>query len=288
MSSKTPNQIAHVAILPESVPFVGPEAQERALGKEFAARIGANENVFGPSPKAITAMEKAASEVWMYADPEAYDLRVALAKYHSVEIENIVVGGGIDNLLDCATRLYVEPGTNVVTSAGAYPTFNFHVSATGGNLELVSFVNDCEDPDNLLERAKNVSAKLLYISNPDNPMGTWWNADHMQRMIDDVPDGCMLLLDEAYIDTAPEGTAPPIDISNDQILRFRTFSKAYGMAGARVGYCIGEAGIIRGFEKVRNHFGMNRAALDGALAALGDQDYLREVEIGRASCRERV
>lgn len=110
----------------------------------------------------------------------------------------------------------------------------------------------------------------------------------MQRMIDGVPNGCMLLLDEAYIDTAPEGTAPPIDISNDQILRFRTFSKAYGMAGARVGYCIGEAGIIRCFEKVRNHFGMNRAALDGALAALEDQSYLREVVGKIASAREEI
>lgn len=164
MSSKTPTQIAHVAILPESVPFVGPEAQERAMSKVFASRIGANENVFGPSPKAITAMEKAASEVWMYADPEAYDLRVALAKYHGVDIENIVIGGGIDNLLDCATRLYVEPGINVVTSAGAYPTFNFHVSAMGGNLELVPFVNDCEDPDSLLERAKKcIGQAPLYL-----------------------------------------------------------------------------------------------------------------------------
>ncbi|MBL4891533.1 MAG: pyridoxal phosphate-dependent aminotransferase [Rhizobiaceae bacterium] len=286
--SKTPKQIDHVAILPETVPFVGPEAQERTLGKIFEARIGANENVFGPSPKAIEAIKNAASEVWMYADPEALELREALAEHHGVGVENIVIGGGIDNLLDCATRLYVEPGVNVVTSAGAYPTFNFHVSATGGNLELVSFVNDCEDPGSLLERARDTSAKLLYISNPDNPMGTWWDSEAMERMISSIPDGCMMLLDEAYIDTAPPGTAPPIDITNDQILRFRTFSKAYGLAGSRVGYCIGEAGIIRGFEKVRNHFGMNRVALDGALAALKDQDYLVEVVEKIANARARI
>ncbi|MFK5977645.1 MAG: pyridoxal phosphate-dependent aminotransferase [Rhizobiaceae bacterium] len=286
--SKTPKQIDHVAILPETVPFVGPEAQERALGEVFAARIGANENVFGPSPKAIEAIKSAAEDVWMYADPEALELRKTLAEHHGVRPENIVIGGGIDNLLDCVTRIYVEPGVNVVTSAGAYPTFNFHVSATGGNLELVPFVNDYEDPSSLLARAGEISAKLLYISNPDNPMGTFWNSEDMEKMISAIPDGCMMLLDEAYIDTAPSGTAPPIDVNNDQLLRFRTFSKAYGMAGSRVGYCIGEAGIIRRFEKVRNHFGMNRVALEGALAALKDQDYLVEVVGKIVDAREKI
>ena len=286
--SKTPKTTAHVEALPASVPFVGPEAQERAMGRKFKARIGANENVFGPSPKAIDAMQRAAVDIWMYGDPEALELRQALAKHHHIGPENIVVGGGVDILLDWTSRLYVAPGVNVVTSLGAYPTFNFAVNAMGGTLELVPFVDDCEDPVSLIEKARELSAKLLYISNPDNPMGTCWNAAEMQRMIDDVPDGCMILLDEAYIDTAPAGTAPELDVTNDQVLRFRTFSKAYGMAGARVGYCIGEAGVIRNFEKVRNHFGMNRSALDGALAALGDQDYLHEV-IGKiADAREKI
>ena len=91
-------------------------------------------------------------------------------------------------------------------------------------------------------------------------------------MSPNVPDGCLLVLDEAYIEFAPEGTAPKVGISDPKVIRMRTFSKDYGMAGARVGYALGAADLIGEFEKIRNHFGMNRAAQAGALAALGDQD----------------
>ncbi|HSM41569.1 MAG TPA: aminotransferase class I/II-fold pyridoxal phosphate-dependent enzyme, partial [Afifellaceae bacterium] len=117
-----------VRSLPASVPFVGPETQERARGAPFRARIGANESVFGPSPKAIAAMAKAAAEVWQYADPENHDLKYALARLHGVKPDNIVVGEGIDALLGYLNRMLVSEGTPVVTSLGAYPTFNYHVA----------------------------------------------------------------------------------------------------------------------------------------------------------------
>ena len=113
--------------VPASVPFVGPEAQERSIDQLFKARIGANESVFGPSEKAISAMKKHLSEVWMYGDPENFDLKHALAKKHKVNFENIVVGEGIDGLLGYLVRLIIEKGDNVVTTDGAYPTFNYHV-----------------------------------------------------------------------------------------------------------------------------------------------------------------
>ena len=114
-----------VASLPSTVPFVGPEAQERQRGAVFRARIGANENVFGPSAKAIDAMCEAAAETWMYGDPESHDLKAALAKRHAVSPDNIVIGEGIDALFGYINRMYVEPGVTVATSLGAYPTFNF-------------------------------------------------------------------------------------------------------------------------------------------------------------------
>ena len=120
--------------LPSTVPFVGPETQERNRGRPFRARIGANESVFGPSPKAIAAMERAAAEAWKYCDPENHDLKQALAAHHGVAPENIVVGEGIDGLFGYAVRLFVEPGVAVATSLGAYPTFNFHVLGYGGRL----------------------------------------------------------------------------------------------------------------------------------------------------------
>ena len=222
--------------LPASVPFVGPEAQERQMGRPFTARLGANESAFGPSPKAVAAMQKAAGEAWMYGDPESHDLRHALAAHHSIAPENIMIGEGIDALLGLLVRLYVGPGDAVVTSAGAYPTFNYHVAGFGGVLHAVPYKDDHEDPEALLATATEVSAKLIYIANPDNPMGSWHSADVMQNMIARLPDGCLLVLDEAYVDLAPAGTAPAIDPNAQNVIRMRTFSKAHGMAGARVGY----------------------------------------------------
>lgn len=274
--------------LPASVPFVGPEAQERARGRVFAARIGANENVFGPSPLAIKAMQSAASEVWMYGDPESHDLRNALADHHGVEPENIMVGEGIDGLLGYLARLFIEPGDSIVTSAGAYPTFNYHVAGFGGILHTVPYGADHEDPEALLAKAHETGAKLLYIANPDNPMGTLNRPHDIQQMIDRLPDDCLLLLDEAYIEFAPVGSAVPINVGQENVIRLRTFSKAYGMAGARVGYAIGPEHLITAFNKIRNHFGMCRISQAGALAALSDQKYLQETIQNVETSRNRI
>ncbi|MEZ5779112.1 MAG: pyridoxal phosphate-dependent aminotransferase [Paracoccaceae bacterium] len=274
--------------LPATVPFVGPETQERARARPFAARLGANESVFGPSPDAIEAMAKAARDVWMYGDPENHDLRRALAAHHRVAPENIVVGEGIDGLLGYLVRLLVGAGDAVVTSDGAYPTFNFHVAGFGGTLHRVPYKGDHEDPGALVAKAEETGAKLIYLANPDNPMGSWHDAGTAQRMIDAVPDGALLVLDEAYLELAPAGTAPAIDPTDPRVIRMRTFSKGYGMAGARVGYAIGDAPLIAAFNKIRNHFGMCRISQAGALAALKDQAYLADVQRRVASAREEL
>ena len=274
--------------LPATVPFVGPEAQERARGKAFEARIGANENVFGPSPKAVEAMQRAAQDIWKYADPTSHDLREALAAHMDVTPANIVVGEGIDGLLGYLVRLMVELGDAVVTSDGAYPTFNYHVAGFGGVLHKCPYRDDHEDLAALVTRAREVDAKLIYFANPDNPMGTWVPGADVAAALDDMPEGCLLLLDEAYVEFAPEGTAARVEAEDPRVIRMRTFSKAYGMAGARVGYAVGAADLIRNFEKIRNHFGMNRAAQAGALAALHDQAWLRETRASVAEARHEI
>ena len=276
------------ASLPDTVPFVGPEALERARGKPFRARVGANESVFGPSPKAIAAMRAAATDVWMYADPENHDMKAALAAHHGVAPENIVVGEGIDALFGYTVRLFVEPGVTVATSLGAYPTFIFHVAGYGGRLVTVPYRDDREDLDALIDLATRERARLIFLANPDNPMATWSDADTVQAMIDRVPDHAILVLDEAYGDFAPPGTLPPLDVTNPRVLRYRTFSKAHGMAGARIGYAIGEAGLIKSFDKIRNHFAVNRIALAGALASLADPDYIADVTRRAAAARARI
>lgn len=276
------------AELPSTVPFVGPEAQERARGAAFKARIGANESVFGPSDKVIVAMRDAAPEMWQYCDPENHSLKQVLAAWHGVSPDNICVGEGIDGLFGTTARLFVNPGDKVATSAGAYPTFNYQVAGAGGEIVTVPYVDDREDPASLLDLARREGARMIYLANPDNPMGTWWRASDLQAMIDDLPEGVVLCLDEAYGEFAPAGTLPDLDPHNPQVLRFRTFSKAYGLAGLRVGYVIGEAQVIKAYDKIRNHFGVNRMAQVVAEAALADEDWLNTVVVRVHAARNEI
>ena len=255
--------------LPSAVPFVGPETQERALGRPFDARIGANESVFGPSPKAVAAMQAALPDLWMYGDPTMHELREALAAHHGVGPQNIIVGEGIDGLLGVLSRLLVREGTPVVTSDGAYPTFNYHIAGFGGRRVAVPYAGDHEDPDALIAAAATEGAPLIYMANPDNPMGTWHDAATLQAMIARVPNGAVLCLDEAYAEFAPAEALPPIDPKDPRVIRMRTFSKARGLAGLRVGYAIGHADLIRAFDKVRNPFGLTRSLSTGGVSALG-------------------
>ncbi|MFC3179597.1 pyridoxal phosphate-dependent aminotransferase [Cypionkella sinensis] len=274
--------------LPATVPFTGPETQERRQGQPFIARLGANESIFGPSPAAIRAMQAAASEAWMYGDPEVFALKAALAAHHHCAPENIVVGEGIDGLLGYLARLIVEPGTPVVTSLGAYPTFNFHVAGYGGTLHRAPYKGDHEDPAALLALAQQTQARMLYLANPDNPMGSHHAGAAIQDLLANLPEQTLLVLDEAYIDLAPAGTAPEIDPDTPNLIRFRTFSKAHGLAGLRVGYAITSAPLAQAFDKVRNHFGLGRIAQAGALAALQDQAYLSEIRAKTTTARTRL
>ncbi|MGI9520167.1 MAG: pyridoxal phosphate-dependent aminotransferase [Hyphomicrobiaceae bacterium] len=263
--------------LPSTVPFVGPEALERRRGATFRARIGANESVFGPSPRVIAAIRDAAPENWKYCDPDNHELKCAIAQFHGISTSNVVITEGIDGGLGLVNRLFVEPGDTVVTSDGAYPTFNFHVASCGGELIKVPYRDDHEDIGALRDAAAVHGAKILYLTNPDNPMGTWWPGCELENLISDMPPSTMLVLDEAYCDTAPADALPAIDVTNPMVMRFRTFSKAYGLAGSRLGYCLGHEDVISNFEKIRNHYGINRLAQIAGLAALLDQTYLNNI-----------
>ncbi|WP_269932281.1 pyridoxal phosphate-dependent aminotransferase [Aminobacter sp. HY435] len=277
-----------IGALPVTVPFVGPEAQERDRGKPFRARIGANESSFGPSPKVIARMQQVAGEMWKYCDPDNHDLKAALARHLGIASDNVVVGEGIDGLLNLVVRMYATEATPVVTSLGAYPTFNFHVASVGARLVTVPFRNDKEDLQGLLDAAKRENAPIVYLSNPDNPMGSWWEAEEVMRFAEALPETTMLVLDEAYGETAPASALPPVDISRPNLVRMRTFSKAYGLAGIRCGYAFGDAEVIASFEKVRNHYGVSRMAQIAGEEALADQAYLAEVVARVDAGRKRI
>lgn len=277
-----------IETLPATVPFVGPEQQERARGAEFDARLGANESVFGPSPKALEAMRAAASGIWQYADPSCHDLREALATHYGVAAKSVLIGEGIDGILSNLVRLFIGPGDAVITSNGAYPTFNYHVAGFGGILHKVEYSGDHEDLPALIDRARDVGAKLIYFANPDNPMGSWHSGAEIEAALDRLPEGSLLALDEAYVELAPDGTAPNIAPDDPRVIRLRTFSKAYGMAGARIGYAIGAPDLIQAFDKIRNHFGVNRIAQAGALAAVKDQEWLTQIRQDVATSRDAL
>ena len=274
--------------LPASVPFIGPDRLERERGAAFTARLGANENGFGPSPLAVNAMQRALQDVWKYGNPESHNLRDALAVHHAVSPDQIVVGEGIDALLGLLVRLVVGPGDSVVTSAGAYPTFNYHAAGFGAKLHMVPYRDDHEDLAALIARARQTGARLIYLANPDNPMGSWLPAQQIEAALDDLPANCLLILDEAYAEFAPDEAIPAIDPANPRVIRFRTFSKAYALAGARIGYAIGAQDLIAGFERIRNHFGVNAIAQAGALAALADRDWLRKTTRAVADARAQL
>lgn len=279
-----------VQSLPATVPFVGPEAIERNRGLMVKARIGANENGFGPSHAVIAAIAEAATDTWKYNDPENFELKAALAAHLGIRAENIAIGEGIDDLLGLIVRMVIEPGFPVVTSFGAYPTFNFHVAGFGGRLVTTPYIDDREDLNGLLDLVRRENAPLVYFANPDNPMGSWHTADDIVAFAKALPETCLMILDEAYCETGPADATPAmaalIDMPN--ILRTRTFSKAYGLAGARIGYAISTPGTAQAFDKIRNHFGMARISTAAALAALKDQAYLTKVIGDISASRDRI
>lgn len=269
--------------LPATIPFTGPETIERRLGRTFKARIGANESAFGMSPNAAEAVAAECARGSWYGDPECFELREQLAAHHGVAKEEICVAAGIDEILGLVVRLVCTPGTPIVTSDGAYPTFNYHIAGFGGRRIAVPYNDDFEDPDALIQAAREYNAPLVYISNPDNPMGTWLAARTISRFIAELPETTLIILDEAYADFAPSDSIPAIDTSDPRVLRMRTFSKAHGLAGLRIGYVIANRAVIVALGKIRNHFGVNRLAQVAAMASLADSNFAKHV---RASVNE--
>jgi len=271
--------------VPPMTPFVGPETIERRRGRAFRLRLGANESNFGASPKVKDALAAAAGRVNWYCDPEHFDLRTKLAGHLGVGLGNLVIGEGIDGLLGLIVRAFADPGDPVVTSAGAYPTFNYHVVGYGGRLEFVPYTaQSANDPEALAGMARRVGAKLVYLSNPDNPTGSFLRADAVSHLLENLPEAGILVLDEAYAEFAPPGELPAPDAADPRVIRLRTFSKAHGLAGLRVGYGVAAPEIIAAFDKIRLHFGVGRLSQIAAAAALDDLAYAAKVvrEVARA------
>jgi histidinol-phosphate aminotransferase len=272
--------------LPATTPFIGPEQLMRETGLRELVRLGANESAFGPSPNAIAAMNAELPRLAWYGDPESLDLRDALAEKHGCAPSQIVVGSGIDDLMGLAVRAFVAPGEPALTVRGTYPTFLYHVVGYGGTPVYASYRDDGRpDIDELAAIARRVLPRIVYFANPDNPSGHFVSRDEMDRLYDALPHDSLLLLDEAYADFVDESDLLP-PVFEDRLIRLRTFSKAYGMAGARIGYALSTESNIRTFAKIRLQYGINRNAQIGALASLQDDAFIEYVVAETARARE--
>jgi len=275
-----------IAALPASRPFVAPEELARRVGRADLLRLGANESAFGPPPRALAAMHAELVRTSYYGDPESLALREVLAARHACSPENITVGAGIDDLLGLVVRGYCAPGDVSVSTLGSYPTYVYHVLGFGARLETVPYAADGSVRlDALAARARETRARLVYLANPDNPSGAFASRDAVAALVAALPANCLLVLDEAYGDfVAPDELLP--DVIDPRIVRMRTFSKAYGLAGARIAYCIAPRETIDTFAKIRSHFHVGRISQAGALAALDEFGFIAsvvaEVARGRA------
>ena len=254
-------------------PFIGPEQLMRETGRSALVRLGANESAFGPSPAAVAAMSAELERLWWYGDPESYALREALARKHRVGLDDVLVGAGIDDLMGLVVRAFVGPGAAALTTRGSYPTYNYHVHGYGGRLVTANYREDGHlDLEALVDVAVRERPAVVYVCNPDNPSGTFIGKDEMLRFFDAIPRDAVVLLDEAYADFVDEADLLPMHIE-DRLVRTRTFSKAYGLAGARIGYAIASERIIGILQKIRLQYGVNRNAQVGALASLEDEPF---------------
>ena len=273
-----------VESIPSMVPFVAPEELEERLGRPFLLRLGANESPFGSSTYGIKGAKAAIESVQNYADPRGLELRQAISRKLGVPAESIVLGSGIDELLSLFCRLFLNSNDSVVTTLGSYPTFDFAVLGTGARMIKVPYRDDKPDLKALSAAAQ--TAKLVYLANPDNPSGWFHDTDSVERFLRSLPADCVFLLDEAYVDFLTEQQTLPILKDSPNVIRLRTFSKIYGLAGMRLAYAIAHPEHVAALDKIRLHFGINSVAQAAGILALQHFGHTILVRERNAKCRE--
>jgi histidinol-phosphate aminotransferase len=264
------------------VPRLG-QPLERLAKEKGASRIvmlASNENPLGPSPKAIEAIKKYASEGHRYVDPTSDELVQVIAKKYGKKLGQIICGGGTDLLLAYVINTFAEDGDEILTSNGSFVGFYANVKKFGRKLKLVPLKNYAYD---LEATAANITeqTKIIYLANPNNPTGTIFTKKEFENFMSRVPPSILVILDEAYFEYAcwnpdyPDG----MQYGHENLLVTRTFSKCYGMAGMRIGYVVGPEYLVKELYKIRLPYEPNCLALKAAIAALDDDDFIQKTII---------
>ncbi len=251
---------------------------ERELGISGIVKLASNENPLGCSPLAMAAMQEALKTIALYPDGNGFELKDALFKRYGIDHARIVLGNGSNDMLELAARAFLTVGDKAVYSAHAfavYPLATQAVGATGISVPAINFGHDLKA---MLKAAIEHKAKLVFIANPNNPTGTFIDAAGLQDFLRALPSNILVVLDEAYNEYLPQenrydSVAWLEEFPN--LIVSRTFSKAYGLAGLRVGYAFADAQVAGMMNRVRQPFNVNSVAQAAAVAALQDADFVR-------------
>ncbi|MFT5432959.1 MAG: histidinol-phosphate aminotransferase [Myxococcota bacterium] len=251
----------------------------RELGVESAIKLASNENAYGPSPKAMEAVKAAVSEVHRYPDGGAWFLRDRLAEHVGVPGEGLLLGNGSNEVIELLIRAFCDRDHGVLTSETTFVVYSLISQAAGVPFRSIPMKGLGYDLD-AIARAVDSSTRLIFLCNPNNPTGTLFSQEVLDKFVETVGPEPIIVLDEAYIEFVPE--AERVDAlallkRRPRTVILRTFSKAYGLAGLRVGYGITHPGLADYANRVRQPFNVNHLAQVGALAALDDQEYLDQV-----------
>jgi histidinol-phosphate aminotransferase len=264
-------------------------AREMGLEESGIVKLASNENPLGASPKALAAAQAALAEAGRYPDGNGFDLKQALAGRYRLAQDNIVLGNGSNDVLELAARAFLAPGTSAVYSRHAFAVYPLVTQAAGAEGIEVAARDFGHDLDAMAAAVRS-DTRVIFVANPNNPTGTWVAPDAVLAFLKKVPANVLAVLDEAYNEYLP--VADQADSAGwlarfPNLLVSRTFSKAYGLAGLRVGYGLAQPQIADLMNRVRQPFNVNSVAQAAAIAALDDGAFVREsFELNEAGMRQ--
>ncbi len=277
----------HLQNIQTYVPGATPEQIRAQFGLERVEKLASNENPLGCSPAASSAAVQAMVHVNRYNDG-GLSLRLRLAEFHGVSLESVSVNNGSDSIIPQIMRAFLLPGQTALSSEGTFVSFRLAVASADRHYRLVPMTPQWGFDLEALESAIDETTKVIYIANPNNPTGSFIERDHLTGFLDRVPAHVLVVLDEAYIEYArhlhPEACPTDADVSRTNVVRLRTFSKAYGLAALRVGYAVGHPDVIQWLTRTKLPFDPNGVGCDAAIAAIDDQDFVRRTVELNAEC----
>lgn len=254
------------------------EETKRELGLKKIIKLASNENPLGPCPKATEAIKKNLSAINRYPDSRGFYLKRKLAKFlGTVKPSNIVLGNGSDELIDIIIKTFVEEDENIITADATFLEYEI-ISRLNGRRVITTPLRYFKYDLEAIKAKIDKKTKIVFISNPNNPTGTYVTLQEVEDFMRDLPDRVLLVLDEAY-DTFIDVNDFPKSLSyinNKNVIVLKTFSKAYGLAGLRIGYAIADFELASYMERVRQPFNVNSLAQAAALAALEDRKFLKK------------